>query len=168
MLKTIAEISLKSRIGRDNQVRKKQFLPWDQVQTVALVLSSADKINKSAIDKFIDGTGKLFSVFYVETAAKTATYSDWQCFCKKDRSLLGLPQQKVLDELKNKKFDLAINTSPESDLFSTALVSAFYATLKCGSSKKYNELDLIIQKADPYHVIDYLNELVKYLKMIRT
>jgi hypothetical protein len=167
MLKPLAEIILNSKIAKENLKRSKQFLPWDRIKTVALLLNQNDKINKSAIDKFIDGTGKLVSVYYIEMASKTATYADWQCLTKKERTFLGLPRAGVLQQLKNKKFDLVINTSPESDLFSSAITAAITATLKCGGGKKYRELDLIILKADPYHVIDYLNEVVKYLKMIR-
>ncbi|MES2681158.1 MAG: hypothetical protein V4635_14790 [Bacteroidota bacterium] len=167
MLKPLAEIILNSKIAKGSLNRNKQFLPWDKIKTVALVLNSTDKINKSAIDKFVEGTGKLVSVFYIEPTSKTATYSDWQCLSKKDRTFLGLPHSKFLHQVKDKKFDLVINTSPETDLFSAALTAALTATLKCGGGKKYGELDLIIQKADPYHVIDYLNEVIKYLKMIR-
>ena len=79
-----------------------------------------------------------------------------------------MPRQIIQQEIRKKKYDLAINTCSESDIFATTLMAILPATLKCGKGKKFNELDLIIQKSDPYHVIDYLNEVIKYLKMIRS
>ncbi len=168
MFKSIAEILLKSKIAEDHLSRKKKFIAWNDVQTIALLVSAGDNINKSALDKFIDQTQKLVTVFYIETNSKMPTYSDWQCFCKKDSSFLGLPRGVIQQELKTKKFDLVINTCNDDNLFATALTTTIPATLKCGHGKKFNELDLIIQKSDPYHLIDYLNDVVKYLKMIRS
>lgn len=167
MLRALAEIALKSKITKENLHRKKQFMAWEGVKTIALILSNLDSINKSAMDKFIDGTQKLVTVFYVEPGAKAAAYSDWQGYVKKDRNLLGLANGKAIHELKNKNFDLVINTSAENDLFSSDLTATLQSPFKTGGNNKFGELDLIIKKSDPHHVIDYLNEIIKYLKMIR-
>ena len=160
-------MSLGSKINKDNLGRKRHFIPWDQVQKIALVLHKNDEVNKSAMDKLLDGTKKFVEVFYVELSSKAPSYSDWRCFSKKDASLLGLPQQAVLSELQKKSFDLVINTSNDSELFATALVSTLKAPFKCGCSKKYNDVDLIIKKTEPYNVMNYLDEVLRYVKMIR-
>jgi hypothetical protein len=167
MLGAIARMSLGSKINKDNLNRKRHFLPWDQIQKIALVLHKNDQVNKSAMDKLVDGTKKFVEVFYVELDSKTPSYSDWRCFYKKDASLLGLPQQAVLSELQNKNFDLVINTSNDSELFATSLVSSLKAPFKCGCSKKFNDVDLIIKKTEPYNVMNYLDEVFRYVKMIR-
>jgi hypothetical protein len=167
MFKSLARLSLGSKIVKDNQHRKKHFLPWEKVEKIALILHKDDNINKSALDKFVDGTKKFVEVFYVDLGAKEAMYSDWRCLTKKDASWLKLPGPSVIGELQKKKFDLVINTASDSELYATALVSTFHAPFKCGNSKKFNDVDLIIKKTDPYQVVDYLNEVIKYLKMIR-
>jgi len=167
MFTFFAKIILRSKITQANAQRKKQFLPWNEIKTVALILNNVDAINKSAMDRFIDSTGKLVTVFFVDSVAKTVSYGDWNCFTKKDQNLFGLPTKKVNEEISKTKFDLAINTSVPGDLFSTALLASIEATLKCGSVKTDMAADLIIKKGDPHHVIDYLNEVVRYLKMIK-
>ncbi len=167
MFTSIARLSLGSKITKDNLHRKKHFLPWDKVEKIALILHKNDNINKSTLDKFVDGTKKFIEVFYVDLSARQAPYSDWRCLTRKDASWLKLPGAALISELQKKKFDLVINTSADTELFATAMVSTLQAPLKCGSSKKFNDVDLIIKKTSPYHVVDYLNEVVKYLKMIR-
>jgi len=168
MFTSLAKIILKSQVSKENFNRKKQFLSWNDIKTIALILNSNDKINKSAMDKFTDNTGKLVTIFYVETSSKTPTYGDWLCFTKKNRNVFGFPSEKNLTGIKKTPYDLAINTSDETDLFSSSLISSLQATLKAGNGKSSNVYDLIIKKGDPHHVIDYLNEVIKYLKMIRT
>ena len=167
MLTSFARFRLQSRISRDNVNRKKQFLPWEKIEKIGLILHQADNINKSSLDKFLEGTKRNIHVFYVDLAAKHPPFADWSCFTKKDVTLLGLPRQTVLSELKKQKFDLVINTCGDTELFATALVSAFTAPFKCGNSRAFNDVDLIIKKTEPYHVVDYLNEVLRYLNMIK-
>jgi hypothetical protein len=53
MINKVTEIILKSQISKNNTSLKKKFLPWNEIQTIALVLSHNNTINKSAVDKFI-------------------------------------------------------------------------------------------------------------------
>ena len=167
MLNYLAKITLQSKIARENLSRQKKFIGWDNIEKIALVLGQEDSINKSSIDKFIDETKKFVEVFYVEPNSKQASFGDWQCFYKKDKSFLSLPKKSVHDELKNKKFDVVINTSGERDFFSVAVTSSLKAYLKCGRNNMFNDLDLIIKKTEPFVLGNYLNDTVKYLKMIK-
>ena len=167
MFKFFAELSVRSIIEKDNTGHKKNFLPWDKIEKIALVVSKQESLNKSQLDKFVSDTKKFVEVFYVELSSKEATYADWHCFTKKDASFLKLPKNAVMEDLKKKKFDLVINTATENDLFATAVCGALPAVFKCGSSSKYNETGLIIERTDNAKLLDYLNETLKYLKMIR-
>lgn len=167
MFAALARFNLRSKITRESQARKKHFLPWEKIEKIALVLHKNDQVNKSAVDKFLDGTKKFVEVFYVELHAKTPSYSDWRCFSKKDASLLGLPQKTVATELKNKKYDLVINTCDESDLFAAAVVSSLHAPFKCGPGSLFSDVDMIIKKTEPYSLLNYLDEVLRYVKMIR-
>lgn len=167
MLTNFAEILLKSKIERDNRQRHKKFLPWDKIERIALITNNQLAGNKSAVDKFIEQSGKYIEVFLVETENKEATYADWHCFVKKDRSLFKLPRKQKLEALAGKQFDLVINTCPDDNLFATSLSSALKASLKCGASSRFMDTDLIIKFSEPFNLPGYLGNVVKYLKMIR-
>jgi len=42
------------------------------------------------------------------------------------------------------------------------------APLKCAQATNFSEAELIIEKTVPFNLINYLNDVVKYLKMIKT
>jgi hypothetical protein len=167
MLSSIAKILVKSQITRENTTRKKKFLPWDNIEKIALIINKDDSVNKSAIDKFVEGTRKYVEVFYIEIKSKDSSYNDWHCFSKKDRSLFNLPKKNIESGLRHKKFDVVINTCEGDNLFSTAICSSLSAPLKCTTSSKFNDGDMIIKKTEPFHLLNYLADTIKYLKMIR-
>ncbi|MEO6304036.1 MAG: hypothetical protein ABIP51_12775 [Bacteroidia bacterium] len=167
MLTKLAEITLKSQVAKDNSATPKHFLPWDKIQKIALVISKDETTNKSAIDKFISDSQKHVEVFFIELGSAASSFGDWKCFIKKDKSLLNLPKKTVTDELNHKKFDLVINASNNFNLFASAITSTLKAPVKCGQTSGFNEVQLIIQKTVPFNLINYLNDVVKYLKMIK-
>jgi hypothetical protein len=168
MLQALGKIILKARINRNNRSRKKAFLPWDKIEKVALILSSSDQINKSAVDRFIDQSRKYTEVFYIEAGAAEPGYHDWHCLNKKDRSITGLPKKSTNDKLKSKHFDVIINTCADHGIFSDGLASALSATLKCGATNRFNDTDMIIHRNGIVKVEEYLDAVTRYLKMIRT
>ncbi|MBX3163460.1 MAG: hypothetical protein KF900_03190 [Bacteroidetes bacterium] len=167
MFHGIAEILLRSQIKKDNSGVKKQFMAWDSVQKIALIVSGHNDFNKSALDKFISDSKKNIEVFYVELKSKQATFGDWQCFSKKDKNTFNLPKKIVLDELHKKQFDLVINTCHEEEIFATSICAAIPAAFKTGHSGKFNDVNIIIHRTEPYNLISYLNDVLRYLKMIK-
>jgi hypothetical protein len=167
MTNKLAEIILKSRISKNNALDKKQFLPWNKIQTIALVLSNNNTINKSAVDKFINDSQKHIEVFLIELKSKNASFNDWHCFTKKDKTILNLPKKNHLINLQNQKFDLIINAAQEFNLFAASITSELKAPFKCGLTSNFNENDLIIQKTNPFSLINYLNDVLRYLKLIK-
>ncbi|MCC6372246.1 MAG: hypothetical protein IT236_14675 [Bacteroidia bacterium] len=167
MLNNLAEILLKSKIEKDNAQRKRRFLNWDKIEKIALIVSKDEALNKSAIDTYIERTKKYVEVFHIELNSKEPSYGDWECFSKKDKSLLRLPKKNRIEKLKTKNFDLVINTSNTDELFSTSLSSSINAALKCGTSERFNDTDLIIVKKESGNLIKYLDDVVTYLKMIK-
>jgi hypothetical protein len=164
----ITKIILKYRIKRENLLRKKKFISWDKVEKIALIIEKKDNINKSAIDTFVDSSKKYIEVFYIETKSKESSYSDWQCFSKKDKSFWNLPKKSIYYELKRKKFDIVVTTCSDTNFFAVALTSCINAPLKCSNISRYDYTDLIIKKAESLNLIAYLEETMRYLKMIRT
>jgi hypothetical protein len=167
MLTPFAKIVVNSKIRKENLMRQKKFVPWENIERIALIIHQEDRVNKSAIDKFVNDTKKYVEVFYIETRSKQPTYGDWNCLSKKDVSFLNLPKKTLETQLKNKNFDVVINTCKDNDLFSASVCSSLQAFLKCAGSSHLSEADLIIRKTEPFDLIYYLHDIVKYLKMIR-
>jgi hypothetical protein len=167
MLEAITKAILRSRITRENERRQKRFVSWDHIERIALILENNGALNKSHIDRFIDRTGKYIEVYYIDLQAKQAGYQDWHCFSKQDKSLLNLPARRVESELKGKTFDVIINTCSEQNLFALSVCSTLPAYLKCGEHSGFNLADLIIRRSGELSLETYLEETVKYLKMIR-
>lgn len=168
MINKLAEITLRSQVAKDNLALPKYFLSWDKIEKIALIISKDETINKSALDKFIADSQKYVEVFFIELNSKQPSFGDWKCFTKKDKSLLSLPKKTISNDLINKKFDLVINASNNFQLFASAITSTIKAPVKCGQTNGFNEVQLIIQKTVPFNLINYLNDVVKYLKMIKT
>ncbi len=168
MINKLAEITLRSQVAKDNLTLPKYFLSWDKIEKIALIISKDETINKSALDKFIGDSQKYVEVFFIELNSKEPSFGDWKCFTKKDKSILSLPKKTSSNHLINKKFDLVINASNNFQLFASAITSTLKAPVKCGQTSGFNEVQLIIQKTVPFNLINYLNDVVKYLKMIKT
>ncbi len=168
MLKFLAKISLRNTIARESSTRQRRFLSWDNINRIALIIDREDFSDKRTVDRFIEETRKHVEVFLVETKSKEPSFHDWHCFSKKDRNFLALPNNKTFLELKNRTFDVCINTCKADNLFSESLYATLKAQLKCGRHLIYQTSDLVIEKKDPSGLTNYLNEVVRYLKMIRT
>lgn len=168
MLNKLSERILKSKIKKDNALRSRAFLPWDKIDKIALIISNEEALNKSAIDKYLERTKKYVEVFHIELKSKEPTYNDWECFAKKDKSVLKFPKNNKLNKLKSKHFDLVINACPQDELFSTALASTLNAPLKCGSGSRFNDCDLIIKRTERTELLKYLDDVTHYLKMIKS
>lgn len=167
MLQLLGKIILRSKINNRRLPQKKNFLPWDNIEKMAIIIDEDKMLNKSAIDKFIDDTKKHVEVFYLETRSKQKTYHDWHCFSRKERSLFYLPTKQAESELKNKQFDVVINTCHETNLFAFAVSSHLKTLLRCGNNSTFNLADLIIINSESGKTINYLENTVKYLKMIK-
>ena len=165
--KAIAGLILGFKIRRDNLTRKKKFVAWDKVEKIALVIEKHDSLNKSVIDKLIEESKKYVEVFYIETSSKEVSFGDWHCFSKKDRSILNLPKKTSLSGLNLKKFDIVINTCSETNLFATAVTLSIKANLKCAESRRFDLADLIIVKTQKSNTKNYLDDMFKYLRMIK-
>lgn len=167
MLKFFAKLKLNSIIDKNPTKKTKRFLSWNDITSMAIIIQFNEKLNKNNLDEFIEKTGKYVEVFYIETNNKQATFADWNCFIKKDKSLLNLPKPETILSLKTKQFDIVINTCNDDNLFATALNNFLTSPFKCGPSDTYNDTDLIISKKESFDLSLYLNDISTYLKMIK-
>ncbi len=167
MFPFIANILVKAKIKRETLGRKKAFLTWHQIEKIALLIESSETINKSEIDVFIRDTKKYVEVYYLELQSKQATYSDWNCLTKKDQTLLKLPKAAIESAFKQKAFDLVLNTCSEKNLFAISLSNSNAAPLHCNVGNKFNDADLIVKRLFNQKLVNYLSNVLIYLKMIR-
>lgn len=166
MIKRFAELIFRYRISRRESRRDKHFIPWDSIGKVALIISSRDKVAKNVIDNFINDSLKFIEVFYVEVNKRKPTYSDWQCFSKQHKSFFYLPKKTITAQLEKQHFDIVINTCADNDIFSRSISGYLTAPLKCSTSG-FREVDLVIERPDNFKLVNYLDEVVRYLKMIK-
>jgi hypothetical protein len=166
MLSALSKWKLRSRI-RENEKTEKAFLSWDKINSVAIIIAEDPQLNRNALDKWIKDTKKMVEVFYVETKSKAASYGDWNCFSKKDTTLLDLPRKEVETALASKKFDLVINTSEAEDFFSAALLSILKAPFKCAANAPFQDANLIVRPSVKGNLIHQLQDTLRYLQMIK-
>jgi hypothetical protein len=72
-----------------------------------------------------------------------------------------------LEVMKNKTFDLVINTCSERNLFAISLSSMCKAQLHCATNNLYNEAEFIVKRLENQKLVNYLNNVILYLKMIK-
>jgi len=168
MFAFLARYITRSRIEKQNLKRQKRFLNWDKIEKIALIVDNAQPINKSELDKFIEGTKKYMDVYFIELSAKQASFSDWICLTKKDKTFLNLPKAHVESTIKNRQYQLVINTTGKHTLFAANIVSLINPPYSCGNQNLYGETDLIVEKKSGVSLTAYLNDVIKYLVMIKT
>ncbi len=167
LLNSISNILLKRQIGKENTAIKKQFLKWDAIEKIAIIIDNTLPVNKSLVDAFCLDTKRYVEVYYIELNLKQPTFADWKCFTKKHTTIFNLPKQLYLNELKSKAFNCVINTCHHQNLFAISLQSTLQAPIKCSDNTNYNQTDLIILKSPSSTIISYLNDVIHYLKMIK-
>jgi len=167
MFTYLTEWSLKSRLKKQQAQSSQQFISWDQVKQVALIVDAKTAGSKQLLDNYIQQSKKHVDVYYVELGSKTPTFADWHCFTKQHKSLLNLPTEKALLGIKSEGVDLVINACDDTNYFATALASWLHPMMVCNSFETFNASSLIIKKAEPFDLIVYLNNITHYLKMIR-
>jgi hypothetical protein len=168
MFKSISSYLVRNKVQRSNSQRKKKYLSWDKIGRIALVIEEGDKFSKNEIDQFTQSLKKYTEVFFVELKSKQASYGDWKCLVKKDKTFFGLPKPETASSIKSKSFDLLICVNKTDSFFIAGLASAFNAPYKCGNADLFGEMDLIIERKPDQSLLSYLKDVLKYLEMIRT
>ncbi len=166
MLGFIAKLRLKAALKRHYLSRLKAFKNWDHIDKIALILSNVDNINKSKLDQFVEQSKKHMEVYFIELNVKEASFNDWICFTKSSKNVLGLMRKNVAQIIDGKKYDLVIDTTTNNKLFSAHLSSSLVAPFKCGATNTYDQNDLIILRNNDQDLLTYLNEVIRYIRMI--
>lgn len=162
----LKEFILRSQL-KNREAGGRNFLPWANIKTMALVLDSKTAKSKSQIDKFIYEADKVVDVYYLDLEIKDSAIKNFITFTKVEKNWVGLPNAKAKLKIANKKYDALVNAAFGELDYSSVISNSIKATCKCGYQSRLSELDLVVHHKDNQPLENYLNELVNYLKMIR-
>lgn len=162
----IKDLIIRSKLS-SNASGKKNFVSWDKIKTIALIVDHKSAFNKSLLDKFIYETDKVVDVYFIDGHIKESDIKNFITFIKADRSLFGLPNAKAIAKLKQQPYELVINAAFNEQDFSSIIVNTLKTVCRSGFQSRLNELDLIIERKPNQELISYLGDVVIYVKMIR-
>jgi hypothetical protein len=145
---------------------KVKVVTWNDVRTLALVIDGNEPVSKHAIDAWIETSGKLVEVYFLEPRKKTPSFTDWNCLTKKDCNVLKLPAALALKKLRQARYDMVIDTSSGRNLLAGAVSAALDSGYKCATHETIGGSPLTITRVKT-NLKEYLDDVVLYLKMIR-
>ncbi len=159
----IRNILLSNTVKSNTNKHGKQFLNWDKITTIYLLIDETS-VDKNKLDNFFSNLNKHIEVGYTNITSKSATFSDWHCFTKNETNFLKLPNKNAF--IPKTEFDLLINTCSHENHYAISISAVINAKLKC-SSFDYNSIyNLIIDKKEA-SLQSYLQNVVNYLIMIK-
>jgi hypothetical protein len=167
MLKTIAGFKIRSKVRLRKTNEGRSFPEWSRINRIALVIEEENNVSKQQMDNFLKSVQKYTEVYYLELNRKSASYSDWNCIYRKGKSLLGLPTKEIENQALRQSYDLVINAVQSSASFATALCCDFRSNCLCSCSDFFGHSDLIIKRHENQTLVSYLEEVVRYIKMIK-
>jgi len=162
----IKELILRSKL-KSAGINGRNFLAWDKIKAIALIVDSKAAANKNLLDKFIYETDKVVDVYYIDGHVKESAIKNFITFTKSNKSLFGLPNAKAIAQIKNQKYDLLINAAFNDLDYASVITNSIKASCKSGFQSRLSELDLIIERSAKQDLIAYLAQVVNYMKMIR-
>ena len=163
--------------------RDKRIDNWEQIKTIGLIFTVADSERWNLIHRFIaaqESRGKevyligfqkyKYEINYIFSHTRTTI-----CHEKEDFNRMGLPKEGVIDGFISRHYDLIIDTTEQPDFFGKYVTAMADANLKVGYTNSESEkdegvmdmYDLAIQGNGPMDFKDYIEQIVKYLTMIK-
>ncbi len=166
----INKIALYFLSNKENVYFTKQFFSWNQLSTI-LIICYEEQV--SEIIDFID-ICKVNSIS-VHVAIILNNKKDYTpkfkfnhtAIDKKQFSLLKIPNQNTIQQLKNKNSDLLINLGNSKQIRSYILSKLTKSRCKL-SYFQDSVYDIVISKDTSTSVSEYLKQVIIYLKMIKT
>lgn len=162
--------------------RSKSIANWDDIKTIGLVFTVGEEEQWDSINQFISTVKKLgkqihiigfhpknLQINYIFTHTETTI-----CHEKDDFNFLGMPKTGLVENFIDKHFDLLIDATVQPNFFGKYISADTNADLRVaytnsqtpdeGSMEMY---DLTIQGNKTLNFNVYINQIVKYLTMIR-
>lgn len=162
--------------------RSKCIANWDDIKTIGLVFTVGHEEHWNNINRFISFVKKLgkqiyiigfhpkdFQINYIFTYTETTI-----CHEKDDFNFFGMPKAGLVENFIDRHFDLLIDATEQPDYFGKYITAGSDADLRVGYSDtetpdegSMEMYDLTIQGNETLNFNDYIDQIVKYLTMIR-
>ncbi|MBQ9587176.1 MAG: hypothetical protein IJR26_04885 [Bacteroidales bacterium] len=166
-----------------NKQRDKRIDNWEDIKTIGLIFTVGDAEHWNLLHRFVsaqENRGKEvhligfqadnYEINYIFSHTKTVI-----CHEKTDFNRLGLPKEGVIDSFVDKHYDLLIDATSQPDFFGRYVTAMAEANLKVGFQN--NSLpdgdndrlmyDMLIQGDDEMDLRNYIEQIVKYLLMVK-
>ncbi len=162
---------IKSLASQKKYKREKQFLNWEDVTSV-IVLVAYDMPNNAEIDTILDKlSGKDVSVFcylsqsnFVRQDSDQVTY-----FNPKSVSMLSKPNKIMAGKFMKNDSDILIDLTLKESLPLKFLAGTSTAYCRCGMKKEgYSLYDLEISSSQKLSKVDLLDQILFYLNTIKS
>lgn len=162
MFEWLKNYLLQQEIKSGSKIQK-QFVEWDSVQSVVILVGSPQFSN---IKEFAKQAGKNIDIIVTHSDKISETKDCFISFNKKDFNFFGIPRTETIQKLKSKTYDVLICTDFNNSGFLKALTGLTAAKCKLGpESASYHEFfDISIQSSQQ----DFLKQALKYLMMIKS
>jgi hypothetical protein len=121
-----------------NTKREKVFLNWNNVHTILLVFDTADYEEVDAFVEFLEKKGKKVKAYAYRNKSDKYDYSDTPYVVisrKETNDWTGESIKELMEELKETKFDLALDLTLKRNAFLEYLFACANALLKVGYKK---------------------------------
>ncbi len=147
---------------------------WDDIKSIGFLIDGADATSlRLLLNKLYDYTDKGKKVDFLGYVKKYPPFEDepivW--ITRKDLNWFGAPKIKKIKVFLEKEFDILITTSLQNGIRPLEFVSTYSkATLRIGpfDPKKTYCYDFMIDVKNNKDPIPYLEQIERYLKMVKT
>lgn len=162
--------------------RDKRIENWEQIRTIGLVFVVGSEEQWNLLNRFISTQKqngkhiviigyhpKDLAINYIFTHTETTI-----CHEKEDFTFFGLPKEGVVDHFTGLHYDLLVDATEQPCFFGKYLTACADADLKVGYTNSETDdegpmemYDLTIQGNEKIDFENYMEQIVKYLTMIK-
>ena len=172
----------------ERQLRKIMSTPsdkridnWDNIKSIGMIFTVGDNNQWNLIHRFItaqQNQGKeiyligfqanKYEIDYIFSHTQTTI-----CHEKEDFTRLGLPKEGIASTFLDNSYDLVIDATVQPNYFGKYITALSHGNLKVGykdltqDQGEMEMYDMTIQGNGPIDFKDYIEQIVKYLKMIQ-
>jgi hypothetical protein len=169
MLKAIANYIVSQKIKAASSKIKKAFVQFENIQSV-MILANASEYNSVPLKKFIYEIDKKADVVLLHNDKTSKTNDVFLSLNKKDLNFWGIPKPEAATRILSKPFDVLIDCNLKDNLSFKCISGIANAKCKVGAGAlSYSDIyDLKIELSNNLSLESYFNQVLNYLRMIKT
>lgn len=169
MFGAIANYIVNQKIRTASSKIKKAFVQLDQIQSIVILAGKAD-LNSVHLKKFIYEIDKKADIIVLFGDKVSEDKNAFLSINKKDLNFWGIPKQEVCNKLLSKPFDVLVDCNLYDNITYKCISGITLAKCKVGSGTlSYSDIyDLKMELNNNLSLENYLNQVLNYLRMIKT